>query len=99
MIGQATCHSRCQVLFPLSAQFVMGPTEVVGTANKPHPSSKQLDGVGSVPPPTRHPGKPLTQRAIDPCNTGGIYNVAALRQSEKLEPSFFHTLRRPPTHV
>ncbi len=50
----------------------MGPTEVVGTANKPHPSSKHLDGVGGVPTPSRQTGKPLTERAIDPFNTGGI---------------------------
>ena len=42
MIGQATCQSRCQVLFPLSAQVVMGPTEVGGTANKPHPSEPSI---------------------------------------------------------
>ena len=40
--------------------------------------AEHLDGVGGVPTPSRQTGKPLTQRAIDPFNTGGSYNIAAL---------------------
>lgn len=50
----------------------MGPTEVVGIANKRIPSLKHLDGVGGVPTPSRQTGKPLTEHAINPFNKGGI---------------------------
>ncbi len=73
MIGQATCQSRRQVLFPLSARACDGANS---SCRDSQPATSRASSIPTEWDACRHRrgplGKPLTERASDPFNIGGM---------------------------
>src|SRR5438045_8574012 len=80
MIGQATGHGRGeQSLCPLSlseglssAQFMMRPAEIVGTAKQPHATFQRRQAPGAMPTFARQAGESLTDRPVQALNKSRV---------------------------
>src|SRR2546421_12573048 len=80
MIGQATGHGWGeQYLSPLSlseglssAQFMMWPAEIVGTAQQPHTAFQRRQAPGGMPTFTRQAGESLTHRSVQALNKSRV---------------------------
>ena len=80
-----------------SAQFMMGPTEVVRTSQQPHPVFQSCQPSGRMPTLARQTGQSLTHRAVQAFNKGRIEHRSPLRSGQQrlgvLERSQSHLAR------
>ena len=87
MIGQPTSHgwrtwhppsASGHCIGGRSAQFMMGPTKIVGTAQQIHPAVQRLQAMSGMTASARQAREPLAHRAIEPFNERRIEDASAL---------------------
>jgi hypothetical protein len=91
MISQSTGHRRSQqhlTAYTLdlggpSAQFVMGPAEIVGTAKQPHPAFQRRQPPGRVPTFARQAGEALAHGSVETLNKGGVERCSSVRSRKQ----------------
>jgi len=102
MIGQATGHRWREQHFStpplglgsLPAQFVMGPTQIVGTTKQPHAAFQRRQAPGRMPTLARQAGESLADRAVQAFNKSGIEHSSAMR-SRKAAPALVPAFLEP----
>ena len=91
MIGQATDHGRGeQNLSPFalslsssSAQLMMRPAEIVGTAKQPHAAFQRRQAPGRMPTLARQAGESLADCPVQALNKGRIEHCSSIRSRQQ----------------